>query len=395
MFRVFTPFAQYIFAAFLTGLLLTSPAGAVEVYFFKGAGDFSFIDKDLHFSRGLNHMADALNKEGIHAEVRRFGATADAMRTIRARKPKSVAFVGHSMGALASMSLAKRMKALGIRVAYVGTIDIPGPIGTAGKNTEWAENYFSVFPVYGKLTNAKTHPKAKNIYVFGQIHTTMDDSKKVRRGILAAIREIDRKEREALGVSDELMMVERNTPVKEPVVVAQAKPRRRLLKIDENPDEGWDREALADRMMVARGVPAQTRPKKRLLKIDEIDPNAGSSANSSRVVISNNDSQFASVAPVLVETRAPQILPVVSSNDQTPINLLAALPIGAQPVAEVKNPKIDRIRTGSIRKVKPNRTIDISNLTRKGKRVIGKVTAFFKRQRRVLKSRFSRIDPRS
>ena len=108
MFCVFTPIARIIFATFLMGMFVTSPAAAVEVYFFKGAGDFSFIDKDLHFSRGLERMADTLKKEGIHTEVHRFGATADAMRTIRARRPKSVAFVGHSMGALASMSMAKK-----------------------------------------------------------------------------------------------------------------------------------------------------------------------------------------------------------------------------------------------------------------------------------------------
>ena len=393
MFRVFTPFAKFIFVAILSGLFFTGPATAVEVYFFKGAGDFSFINKNLHFSRGLERMADALNKEGIHAEVRRFGATGDAMRTIRARKPKSVAFVGHSMGALASMSMAKRMKELGIRVAYVGTIDIPGPIGTAGKNVEWAENYFSVFPIYGKLTNAKTHPKAKNVYVFGQIHTTMDDSKKVRRGVLAAIREIDIKERNALGVSDEALMVRSNVPAREPVIVAQAKPRRRLLKIDENPDEGWDREALADRMMVTNAVPTPTKPKKRLLKIDEVDP----SAQNNESMISSNSSQFASVVParVLVETPALQAPQIVSSNDLAPVNLLAAPRTNARPMAEVKKPKIDRIRTGSIRKAKPNRTMDISNLTRRGKRVIGKVTAFFARQRRALKSRLNRIDPRS
>lgn len=389
MFRVFTPFAQFMFVAFFAGLFFTGPAASVEVYFFKGAGDFSFINKDLHFSRGLERMADALNKEGIHAEVRRFGATADALRSIRARKPQSVAFIGHSMGALASMNMAKRMRELGIRVAYVGTIDIPGPIGTAGKNVEWAENYFSVFPVYGKLTNAKTHPKAKNVYVFGQIHTTMDDSKKVRHGVLAAIREIDRAEREALGTSDEPLMVERNVPKIASVVVAQAKPRKRLLKIDEDPDEVWDKEALADRMMVTRVALAPIKPKKRLLKIDEVDPNA----NNGKSVVSSNLSQFASVVPArpLVEKQVLQAPPIIaSSNDLAPINLLAAPRVSTpQPAVRAQRPKIDRIHTGSIRKAKPNRTIDISNLTRRGKRVIGKVTAFFKRQRRALKSRFN------
>jgi len=120
--------------ALIFGKFLVAPAAAVEVHFFKGSGDFSFVSKNLHFSRGLDRMAEQLNLEGIHAEVHRFSATAEAVRSIRARNPESVAFIGHSMGALASMTLANKMKALGIRVSYVGTIDIPGPIGSAGEN---------------------------------------------------------------------------------------------------------------------------------------------------------------------------------------------------------------------------------------------------------------------
>ena len=63
-----------------------------------------------------------------------------------------------------------RMREEGIRVAYMGLIDIPGPVGVAGDNVEWVENYYSINPVYGRLTNVATHPKAKNIHVGGYIH---------------------------------------------------------------------------------------------------------------------------------------------------------------------------------------------------------------------------------
>ena len=68
MFRVF-PKAIIAFAV-LSGLCF--PAKAVEVYMFKGASDFSFVSDNLHFSRGLNKMADKLNSEGIEAQVWRF-----------------------------------------------------------------------------------------------------------------------------------------------------------------------------------------------------------------------------------------------------------------------------------------------------------------------------------
>ncbi|MEO0327537.1 MAG: thioesterase domain-containing protein [Pseudomonadota bacterium] len=178
----------------LAGLTLASclslPAQAVEVYMFKGAGDFSFVNENMHFSLGLVKMSKVLNKEGIHSEVRRFGAVDDAYNTIMRRKPKSIALIGHSMGALASMSLARRLKTSGIRISYMGLIDIPGPVGVAGNNVEWAENYFSINPVYGRLTNTRSHPKAKNIHVAGYIHNRMDDSPKVQNGMLKAVRAV-------------------------------------------------------------------------------------------------------------------------------------------------------------------------------------------------------------
>jgi len=200
MFHLVLKVASSIFAF----QLAASEAQAVEVYLFKGAGDFSFISENMHFSRGLDRMADQLGQEGIYAEVLRFGEIADALRTIRRRKPQSVAFIGHSMGALAAMRMARKMRSEGVAVAYVATIDIPGPIGTAGGNVSWAENYYSVTPVFGLLTNVRTHPRAKNIYVFGQVHATLDDAKKVRDGVLGAIREIHATEQ-----NDPVMPVEK------------------------------------------------------------------------------------------------------------------------------------------------------------------------------------------
>lgn len=167
-----------------------SNAAAIDVYLFKGAGDFSFISENMHFSRGLDRIADQLRQDGIYVEVRRFGETADALRSIRERMPQSVAFIGHSMGALAAMNMARKMRTEGVTVAYVATLDIPGPIGTAGSNVQWAENYYSMTPVFGLLTNVKSHPRAENIFVFGRHHAILDDAKKVRNGILNAIREI-------------------------------------------------------------------------------------------------------------------------------------------------------------------------------------------------------------
>ncbi|MEM8649132.1 MAG: thioesterase domain-containing protein [Pseudomonadota bacterium] len=170
--------------------LFTFPAQAVEVYMFRGAGDLSFVAKNLHFSRGLDKMVDQLNAEGIHAEVRMFQQVDSALATIRQRRPESVAFVGHSMGALASMAIAKSLKKDGINIVYMGLIDIPGPVGVAGDNVARVDNFYSINPVYGKLTNTGSHPNARNIHVGGYMHNRMDDAPEIQNGILSAIREI-------------------------------------------------------------------------------------------------------------------------------------------------------------------------------------------------------------
>jgi len=304
LYRVILTLSASVFAA----QLAVAPAKAVEVYLFKGAGDFSFINKDMHFSRGLERIADQLNKEGIHAEVRRFGSTGDAMRTIRRRKPKSVAFVGHSMGALASMSMANKMKAEGIRVAYVGTLDIPGPIGSAGSNVEWAENYWSITPVYGLLTNASSHPRAKNIHVFGT-HTTMDDSKKVYNGVLNAIREIHASEKGGRSKPVETIMVENKATkpvVEKKAVVASAAPVKRLPKIDED---------------VVADAPIES-------------------------AISTSNQDFAAVNPG-TSARPTVSREAAVPDELMPINLLAAPRVGRSAY------RPDPVRTASIRRAAP------------------------------------------
>ena len=167
-------------------------AYAVDVYLFRGAGDFSFVQKSLHFSKGMDKMAGQLNDAGINARVTRWENTAAIYREIAKRRPPSVAFIGHSMGAIAALGMAKRMRKLGVRVAYVGLIDIPGPIGSVGHNVELAENFYHAFPVYGRLTKSRGHPGiVTNHYVFGQIHISMDDSSRIQNAMISAIWQAD------------------------------------------------------------------------------------------------------------------------------------------------------------------------------------------------------------
>jgi len=209
-------------------------AQAVEVYMFKGAGDFSFVNENMHFSRGLNKMSEQLNAEGIRSEVRRFGAMEQALKLIRQRKPKSIAIIGHSMGALASMAMARSLKADGIEIAYMALLDIPGPVGSAAENAAWVENYYTINPVYAKLTNVRSHPKAENINVLGYMHNRLDDAPRVQKGILSAIREVHAAEQKQISPQPEAVFVEAQ-PVQQPVVVETLPQAYQQPSVQENP----------------------------------------------------------------------------------------------------------------------------------------------------------------
>jgi Thioesterase domain len=179
------------FMALVGSVLFSANAAALEAYIFRGAGDFTFIAKGLSFSEGMDRLGQELEQAGIHSEVYRWEAGEWAYRDIMKRRPDAVILAGHSMGALTSLALASRLKGSGIRVAYMGLIDIPGPAGIAPSNVEIADNFFHAFPVYGRLTGGPGHKGiVRNNLIWGQIHVTMDNSKKVHNAILASVADI-------------------------------------------------------------------------------------------------------------------------------------------------------------------------------------------------------------
>lgn len=190
MYRVALAIAAPV-VALVGSVLFSVNAVALEAYIFRGAGDFSFIAKGLSFSEGMDGLGQELEQAGIHSEVYRWEAGEWAYRDIMKRRPDAVILAGHSMGALTSLALANRLKGSGIRVAYMGLIDIPGPAGIAPSNVEIADNFFHAFPVYGRLTGGPGHKGiVRNNLIWGQIHVTMDNSKKVHNAILTAVADI-------------------------------------------------------------------------------------------------------------------------------------------------------------------------------------------------------------
>jgi pimeloyl-ACP methyl ester carboxylesterase len=176
------------FAAALVCACAISPASAIEAYVFRGMGDFSFIARGLTFSDGMDRLAEKIDHSGVRARSYRWQEADAVYREIMARQPDAVAIMGHSAGAVASLAVAERLKGSGIRVAYLGLIDIPGPVGALPRNVEVAENYFHAWPVFGQLHTLPGHKgPVVNQYVTGEIHVTMDNSRRVHEAMISAV----------------------------------------------------------------------------------------------------------------------------------------------------------------------------------------------------------------
>ena len=157
------------------------PANAMDVYLFRGLAG-------VPFSVGLDDLEEKLKSSGIRAETHPHSVWQSIYSKIIKRGVKDVAFVGHSMGALSALSLTEKLKNSGIRVAYLGLIDIPGSRKSAPKNASWAEAYVSSQPGFSFL---KPNPRHKNLVVNTRVpktvHITIDDSERVHDAIISAV----------------------------------------------------------------------------------------------------------------------------------------------------------------------------------------------------------------
>ena len=129
-----------------------------------------------------------LRASGIRAETHPHGMWQQIYTKIMKRGVKDVAFVGHSMGSLSALSLTDKLRNSGVRVVYLGLIDIPGSRKTAPKNASWAEAYVSTQPGFSLLNR---NPRYKNLVVNTRVsrtvHITIDDSTRVHDAIISAV----------------------------------------------------------------------------------------------------------------------------------------------------------------------------------------------------------------
>ncbi len=162
-------------------LMTCAPAMAMDVYLFRGMAG-------VPFSVGLDDLEDKIKASGIHAETHAYGNWRQIYNKIRRKGTREVAFIGHSMGALSAISITKKLEGTGIRVAYIGLIDIPGSTKVAPKYASWAEAYISSQPGFYPLVQ---NPRYKNLVVNTRVsrtvHITIDDSSRVHDAIISAV----------------------------------------------------------------------------------------------------------------------------------------------------------------------------------------------------------------
>lgn len=162
-------------------LMSVAPASAMDVYLFRGLAG-------VPFSVGLDDLEDKIKASGIRAETHPYGNWQQIYKKIMRRGTKEVAFIGHSMGALSAISITKKLEGSGVRVAYIGLIDIPGSKKVAPKYASWAEAYISTQPGFYPLVQ---NPRYKNLVVNTRVsrtvHITIDDSSRVHDAIISAV----------------------------------------------------------------------------------------------------------------------------------------------------------------------------------------------------------------
>ena len=160
---------------------MSTPTFAMDVYLFRGLAG-------VPFSVGLDDLEDKIKASGIHAETHPHSNWQRVYSKIMRRGVKEVAFVGHSMGALSALSLTEKLKNSGVRVAYLGLIDIPGSRKTPPRNASWSEAYLSGQPGFSLLRhNARDKNLVVNTRVSRTVHITIDDSKRVHDAIISAV----------------------------------------------------------------------------------------------------------------------------------------------------------------------------------------------------------------
>ena len=103
--------------------VVAQPAAHVRVELFRGMGNV--------FSRGLDTLAQTINRNGYSARVHAHGAWQSTVSQIVARRARGerdvIVLIGHSLGANATLLAADELSRQDIQVALIVTFDATRP----------------------------------------------------------------------------------------------------------------------------------------------------------------------------------------------------------------------------------------------------------------------------
>lgn len=202
--RVMRAFVRRLFVAIACGAVLLSastqinaqtalPPSQVQVDLFRGLADI--------FSRGMDTLADKLNRQGYSARVYSTGGWQSVARRIADQYARGqrglVVLIGHSLGANATLDIANELNKANIPIELIVTFDATEP-HPVPKNVLHLVNFYQnngfgkkINPgpgFQGELSNLDLTADA-NIR-----HVTIDKSDRLHAYVVAKIAEIVNKD---------------------------------------------------------------------------------------------------------------------------------------------------------------------------------------------------------
>jgi pimeloyl-ACP methyl ester carboxylesterase len=147
------------------------------------------------FSLGMDQLAAELRQRGVEAVVGNHslsdGYASEAAADCKAGRINSIAIIGHSLGAGASVEMADELGQAGVRVGLVVTVD-PVSRTSVPANVRTLENFY-VSGGVGQTVERPSHYRGslQNIDMSaepGEGHVALANSARVHRAVLGLVR---------------------------------------------------------------------------------------------------------------------------------------------------------------------------------------------------------------
>jgi len=159
------------------------PSGPAHAYLLRG-----FMNV---FSLGLDTLAEKLQRRGIRTSLHNHAEwdtlAEQAIASCKSRREGSLILIGHSLGAVAALSMAERLDQAHVKVGLVATLDPPRRATVPGNVSRLANYYLSDGMGVPVTRGASFHGTLKNDDMKGRAdigHVSLVSSDAVQRQII-------------------------------------------------------------------------------------------------------------------------------------------------------------------------------------------------------------------